>query len=149
MSAPDQIAAAHDDVVATRARMADTVAQIEARVTGQMDTVKAKLDVVQMIRDNPWTAIAVATGVGAAISATGSDVKVARAAASAARDGAAAAADGARQAGAATMEAMKNAPAHASTAATVVRGGLVGYLDTLAASAIEGFIERIRRSEGQ
>ena len=81
MTTPDdQITAAHDEVARTRARMAETVSQIEARVTGRMDAVKAKLDVVQMIRDNPWTALALATGIGAAISASGSDEKAARAA---------------------------------------------------------------------
>ena len=42
---------------------------------------------MQMIRDNPWTAIAVATGVGAAISASGADKKAVTAAAEAAKDG--------------------------------------------------------------
>lgn len=149
MTAQDQIASAHDDVVNTRARMADTVAQIEARVTGQMDTVKAKLDVVQMIRDNPWTAIAVATGVGAAISASGADRKAATAAAGAARQGATIATAKAKQAGTATVDALKGAPATAARAATSARGGLFGYLDTIAASAVAGFIERIRASEGR
>lgn len=149
MTAQDQIASAHDDVVNTRARMADTVAQIEARVTGQMDTVKAKLDIVQMIRDNPWTAIAVATGVGAAISASGADTKAASAASASARQGATVAAAKAKEAGAAGVEALKGAPSTASRAASSARGGIFGYLDALAASAVEGLIERIRASEGR
>ena len=149
MTAQDQIASAHDDVVNTRARMADTVAQIEARVTGQMDTVKAKLDIVQRIRDNPWTALAVATGVGAAISATGADSKAASAVASAAKSGASIATEKAKQAGSAGVEALKGAPAAASQAASRARGGLLGYLDTIAATAVEGLIERIRASEGR
>jgi hypothetical protein len=149
MTTNDQIASAHDDVVNTRARMADTVAQIEARVTGQMDAVKAKLDVVQMIRDNPWTAIAVATGVGAAISGTGSDRKAATAAVDAARQGATIAAEKAKQAGAATVDALKGAPSSAGKVASLAKGGILGYLDTLAASAVAGFIERIRSTEGR
>ena len=55
MTARDEITAAHDDVARTRAQMASTAAEIEARLAGRMDAVKAKLDVMQMIRDNPWS----------------------------------------------------------------------------------------------
>ena len=145
MPAPDEITAAHDDVVATRARMAETIAQIEGRVTGQMDTVKAKLDVVQMIRDNPWTALALATGLGAAISATGTDAKVASAAAEKTREAAALAAEKAKQAGSAAAEALKGAPAAAKATASSAKGGVMAHLDELAAIAVEGFIDRLKR----
>jgi hypothetical protein len=140
MSTPDEVSSAHDDVVRARARMADTVAQLEARVTGQMDAVKAKLDVVQMIRDNPWTALAIATGVGAAISASGADAK----AAAAAKAGAIAAAEKAREAAAATLEAAKAAPGQAHEAAGAARRGMAEHLDTFAAAAVTGLIDRIR-----
>lgn len=141
----DQITAAHDDVARTRARMADTVSQIEARVTGQMDAVKAKLDVVQMIRDNPWTALAVATGIGAAISASGTDEKAARAAAAGAKEGA----RKAREAGAAAIEAAKGAPAAAQSSAAAAGRGLRDHLDELAGSAVLGIIARLRRDDGR
>jgi hydroxyethylthiazole kinase-like sugar kinase family protein len=143
----NEIDAAHDDVVRSRAQMADTVAQIEARVTGQMDAVKAKLDVVQMIRDNPWTALAIATGIGAAVSATGADTKAASAAAANARLAASATADKARQAAAATIEAAKGAPAQAHGALTGASRGMSRYIDTLAGSMVLGLISRLRDGE--
>ena len=144
MTAPDEITAAHDDVVATRARMAETIAQIEGRVTGQMDAVKAKLDVVQMIKDNPWTALALATGLGAAISATGTDAKVASAAADKTREAASLAAEKARQAGSAAAEAIKAAPGAAKDSASSIKSGVAAHLDELAAIAVKGFIERLK-----
>lgn len=148
MSTNEEIAAARDEVVATRARMADTVGRIEARVTGQMETVKAKLDVVQMIQDNPWTSIAVATGIGVAISASGADVKAAAVTAEAARQAARATAEKARRATAATKDALKAAPGQAKSAASGVRSELVGHLDELAASLVAGFIERLKGHHG-
>jgi len=146
MTTPDdQITAAHDEVARTRARMAETVSQIEARVTGRMDAVKAKLDVVQMIRDNPWTALALATGIGAAISASGSDEKAARAAATGSREAAARA----RAAAAAAVEAAKGAPAVAQSSAAAAGRGLRDHLDDLAGSAILGIVERLRREDGK
>lgn len=133
MTARDDITAAHDEVARTRAEMADTAAQIEARLVGRMDAVKAKLDVMQMIRENPWTALAVATGLGVAISASGADERAAASAAAAAR-----------QAGSAGLEALKAAPGQAQRAVVTAHGGLMGTLDTLAASAIEGIVDRLK-----
>lgn len=140
----DEITAAHDDVVRTRARMADTVAQIEARVTGQMDAVKTKLDVVQMIRDNPWTALALATGIGAAIGASGTDARAASAAAAGAKQAAAKA----REAAAAAVEAAKAAPGKAQSGAQAASRSVRDHLDELAAAAVLGIIERLREEDG-
>ena len=137
MTARDDITAAHDEVARTRAQMADTAAEIEARLVGRMDAVKAKLDVMQMIRDNPWTAVAVATALGVAISASGADERAAASAAAAAR-----------QAGSASLDALKAAPGQAQRAAATARGGLLGTLDSLAASAIEGMVDRLRNPPG-
>lgn len=132
MSTPDDVATAQDEIVRTRARMAETVAQLEARVTGQMEAVKAKLDVVQMIRDNPWTALAIATGLGVAISASGADVK----AAEAAREAATQAADRA-------TEAAKAAPGQARDAMGAARQGIRDHLDGVAAAAVGKLIESL------
>jgi hypothetical protein len=144
MSTSDEITAAHDEVVRSRAQMADTVARLEARVTGQMDAVKAKLDVVQMIKDNPWTSIAVATGIGVAVSASGSDAKAAAATAAATRAAASAAAAKAREAAAAAKEAAVAAPGQAKSAASGAKSGLVGHLDEMAASLVTGLVERLK-----
>ena len=48
------------DIEATRTRMSSTMAELEKKV-----------DVTQKIRDNPWPALAIAFGVGLALSGTG------------------------------------------------------------------------------
>ena len=54
------------DIEATRARMASAITQLEK-----------KADVAQHVRDNPWPALAIAFGVGLALSASGTDVRAA------------------------------------------------------------------------
>lgn len=52
------------DIELTRERMSDTLAQLEQ-----------KLNVVQVVRDHPWPALAVAFGAGVLLSKSGADVK--------------------------------------------------------------------------
>jgi hypothetical protein len=82
---PASIAAAQRDVAATRERMSDTIAEIEARVSGKVASVKRKVDVVTLVKENPWPALAAALVAGIALSATGADRRAARATASAAK----------------------------------------------------------------
>ncbi len=56
------------DIEMTRDRMSDTLTQLEQ-----------KLNVMQIVRDNPWPAIALALGVGFALSGSRADVKAAAA----------------------------------------------------------------------
>ncbi len=56
------------DIELTRERMSDTIAQLER-----------KLNVMQMVRDHPWPAVAVAAGLGALLSGSRADVKAAAA----------------------------------------------------------------------
>ena len=62
------------DIELTRERMSSTLAQLEH-----------KLNVVQLVRDHPWPAIAAAVGVGVLLSGSGADVKAAAATAAATR----------------------------------------------------------------
>ena len=57
------------DIEITRERMSDTLAQLEH-----------KLNVMQVVRDHPWPAIAVAAGAGFALANSRADVKAAAAA---------------------------------------------------------------------
>ena len=57
------------DIEVTRERMSDTLAQLEH-----------KLNVMQVVRDHPWPAIAVAAGAGFALANSRADVKAAAAA---------------------------------------------------------------------
>lgn len=54
------------DIELTRERMSSTLAQLEQ-----------KLNVVQVVKDHPWPALALAFGAGLALSASGADVKAA------------------------------------------------------------------------
>ena len=57
------------DIEITRERMSDTLAQLEH-----------KLNVMQIVRDHPWPALAVAAGAGFALANSRADVKAAAAA---------------------------------------------------------------------
>lgn len=56
------------DIELTRERMSNTFAELEQ-----------KLNVMEMVKANPWPAIAVAVGAGVLLSGSGSDVKAAAA----------------------------------------------------------------------
>jgi hypothetical protein len=62
------------DIELTRERMSTTLQQLEQ-----------KLNVKQIVRDNPWPALAIAVGAGVLLSASRSDVKAAAATAAATR----------------------------------------------------------------
>src|SRR3954451_3146887 len=56
------------DIELTRERMSTTLAQLEN-----------KLNLMQIVKDNPWPALALAVGAGVLLSGSGSDVKAAAA----------------------------------------------------------------------
>jgi uncharacterized protein DUF3618 len=62
------------DIELTRERMSSTLAQLEH-----------KLNVMQLVRDHPWPALAAAVGVGVLLSGSAADVKAAAATAAATR----------------------------------------------------------------
>ena len=63
------------EIHATREQMADTAAELEARVKDKVDAVKQKLDLADHVRAHPWPALMLAIAAGAAIAASGSDRK--------------------------------------------------------------------------
>jgi hypothetical protein len=62
------------DIELTRERMSSTLAQLEH-----------KLNLMELVRDHPWPALAAAVGVGVLLSGSGADVKAAAATAAATR----------------------------------------------------------------
>lgn len=62
------------DIALTRERMSGTLSQLEH-----------KLNLSQMVRDNPWPALAIAVGAGVLLSGSRADVKAAAATISATR----------------------------------------------------------------
>lgn len=83
----------------TRERMADTVAEIEDRISEKTAAVKRKLDVLQLAAEHPWPALGVAFAAGLLLSATGADRRALRGARDAATRAADGAVDAARNAG--------------------------------------------------
>lgn len=60
------------DIELTRERMSSTLAELEQ-----------KMNVTQIVKDNPWPALALAIGAGVLLSGSGSDIKAAAATAAA------------------------------------------------------------------
>ena len=83
----------------TRERMADTIAEIENRVSEQTAAVKQKLDLFQLAAAHPWPALVAAFAGGLLLSASGADRKAIRSATEAAKRAGSAAGDAARAAG--------------------------------------------------
>ena len=71
---------------ATRTRMSHVIAELDARVAGAVQTVRHRTDVIRLVRQHPWPAVASAFAAGAAIAASGTDEKAADAAVSAAKN---------------------------------------------------------------
>lgn len=91
----EEMSEVRDEIAATRAQMASTLASLEARVSGTVDAVQRKVNPLEIARTHPWPALAVALGAGVALSASGAD----------------------RRAAAATVTAGKRAPGAAKVAA--------------------------------
>lgn len=132
MTSPD-IDAARDDIQRTRAQLADTISELTDRVTTPINAAKEKLNVVELVRNNPWPALAVAMGTGAFIAASGSDVKAASAAVSAGRAGLESASRLAQSA----AESARSAPSRSREALGVAT-------DALAARLVMSFIDKLR-----
>ena len=109
----ESTAAARQDIAATRERMSGTVAEIEQRISGSIQGVKQKVDVVSLVRQHPWPALAAAFVAGVALSASGADRKAARATTRAAKRAPEAAKRGATSAARATAEGVSQLAAAA------------------------------------
>ena len=141
MSTNSEIDATREQLAAVRERMSDTAAEIEAMVTDRVDAVKERVNVVQVIRDHPWSSLVVALGAGVAVAATGADRKAASAAADASRNAARVGADTVKSA---SKRALSATAETARTAPSRTRGAVVGALDSLAAKMAMTLIEKLR-----
>jgi hypothetical protein len=130
---PD-ISAARDDVQRARARISDTVAELEARVTAPVRAVKERLDVGRAIQDHPWAALTTAVAVGVIVAASRADRRAAALAAEAARAGAAKA----REGGAAGVRMAREAPSRS-------RSAIASMIDSIGASVAVSVIDALRR----
>ena len=119
-STSESTAAVRQDLAATRERMSGTIAELEQRVSGTIDgvkqkvgDVKQKVDVIALVRQHPWPALAAAFVAGVALSASGADRKAARATTRAAKQAPGAAKRGATQAARATASGVSQLAAAA------------------------------------
>jgi hypothetical protein len=85
------------DIALTRERMSETIAELDARISGRVTVVRERLDLKGLIEDHPWPALAVALGLGVLLAGTGADAKAARATVQAAKGVPGATADLARR----------------------------------------------------
>lgn len=132
MTSPD-LDAASDDIQRTRAHLADTISELSDRITSPVNAAKEKLNVVELVRNHPWPALAIAMGTGAFIAASGSDVKVASAAVSAGQAGLESA-----------THLAQSAAASARSAPSRSREALSVATDALAAKLVMSFIDNLR-----
>ena len=107
------------DIELTRERMSDTLSQLEQ-----------KLNVVQVVKDNPWPALAVAVAAGAFLAGSRSDVKAAAATA------------------AATVGATKGASNKIGEMLDDVVASLVGGFHGAFESKLEGWVNDLKSSLG-
>ena len=114
-AAPNTTAGARQDIAATRERISDTIADIEQRMSDKVASAKAKVDVVGLIKENPWPALVIGFAAGLALSATGADRKAARA----------------------TADAAKRAPDAAKRGATSAARATAAGVSQLASAAVE------------
>ena len=130
--AGDPAAAAKLEIAETRARMSETIAQIEQRMSSRIESAKQKVDVADFVKRNPWPALAAAFVAGVALSATGADRRAARATARAARSAPGAAKRGVGQAVEATKSGVSQlaerfgGSEEESRSGTASSGGLTG-----------------------
>jgi membrane protein len=139
-SAP--MAAAKREVAATRELVSDTIDDIEAHISGSVASVKRKVDVVRLVRENPWPALAGAVVAGVALSATGADRRAARATARAAKRAPDTAKQGATRAAHAVSAGVSQL---ASAAADRFKGGSNDSAgDDASASSNAGVMDRLK-----
>jgi hypothetical protein len=99
------------DIELTRERMSSTLAELEH-----------KLNVVQLVKDNPWPALALAIGAGVLLSGSRADVKAA----------------------AATATATKGASSKIATALDDVVAQLVGGVHSAINQRVDGWVDDLK-----
>ncbi len=72
-------------MVETTADVRRDIELTRERMSSTLDELENKLNVMQMVREHPWSALAVAVGAGVLLSQSGADIKAAAATAGATR----------------------------------------------------------------
>ncbi|MDB4906725.1 MAG: hypothetical protein JWO05_1509 [Gemmatimonadetes bacterium] len=103
------------DIELTRERMSDTLSQLEQ-----------KMNLVQVVKDHPWPALAIAVGAGVLLSGSGADIKAA----------------------AATVGATKGASSKVGSALDDIVAQLMNGLRGAVESKVEGLVDEIKGAIG-
>ena len=103
------------DIEQTRERMSTTIAQLEQ-----------KLNVVQIVKDHPWPALALAFGAGLALSASGTDTKAA----------------------AATLAATKGSSSKIGSALDDIVASLMGGVHSALQDRVDGWVHELKSAIG-
>lgn len=144
MTAPSEVAAAREEVERARSHISDTIDEIESRLIAPVNAAKQRLDVIQLVRDHPWPALAIAIGAGVLVSATGADAKAAAIAKQTAIDVGTSAKEKAIDLGTTAAHAARDLPSTTRSAAQNVTHAAGSYFDGLAGSLLLAFIDRLR-----
>lgn len=130
----ESIESVRQEIAATRARLGETVAAIDATVHERVEGTRDKVYPTRVAQRYPWYALAGALGAGFAVAMTGAD-----------RKAASAAVDGAKRAGPATVSALKRAKEAAGERLHREKGNAAGDygLAAVAPVAEEGFLARL------
>ena len=138
---------------ATRARMARDIDQLEARAAEKVQAVKQRLDVAQLVRDNPWTALGAAVALGALVGGSGADEKAAVATVAGVKAGAKAAASASENAVSVVKEKLHSSDdAEPDTLATVEssKPGLgeriFDAFGAIVARSLDGLVDEMRHA---
>lgn len=94
----DSIKEVRRDIAETRARLSDTLAELDSRVDKVKHAVTHTANPMPAIREHPWLALGLALGAGMAIGMSGSERKIASAAKSGVKKAGPALAGGAKAA---------------------------------------------------
>ena len=132
MTSPD-IESARDDIARSRAQLADTISELTDRVTSPINAAKERLNVMELVRNNPWPALAVAMGAGAFVAASESDVRAATAVVDAGKAGL----EGASHLAQSAVDTARTAPSKS-------REALGAATDAIAAKLVMSFIGKLR-----
>lgn len=145
MTLPDaraELAAAREDVLRSRARLAGTASELESRVLEPLTRLRSAATaplsrgtpiVEGVLRDQPWAALALAAGAGFVLAASAADRRAAALVAEEAR----AAAERARRQLADAQQSARSLPLRA-------RGALLDAGDALAARLVQAVVEGLR-----
>jgi hypothetical protein len=118
----DSIDEVRRDIADTRARLSDTLAELDQRVDTVKHVVTKTANPIPAIREHPWLALGIALGAGVAIAMSGADRTAVVAAKSGARKAGPALKDGVRSAMHGVKDAFSGDDAHEPTARDAIAG---------------------------